>query len=273
MLAGRQQGPTGRAAGHHVAVVAENRQRVGCHGSGRDVKHRRGQLAGDLEHVGDHQQEALRCRESACHSPSLQRAVNGAGGTRLTLHLHHVGNRAENVLLSGRSPGIGQFAHVAGGSDRVNRHHLVAEVSDRRRRFIAIDGHEAFLCHGYVSLSEKSGSKQWYGRWSGSRDFQTVPCRAGKSTERQIRSLPRREPRSVLAAASSVYPASAESCRFNEDPNTGTIPVPHARRPWPERSARTPVSHRFGLGDTNPTTVTTTSTYWQLRMQYAISSR
>ena len=56
----REHRPAGRAGVHHVAVVAEDRERVGRDGPGGDVDHRGRQLAGDLEHVGDHQQQALR---------------------------------------------------------------------------------------------------------------------------------------------------------------------------------------------------------------------
>ena len=53
----------GGARGHHVAVVAEDGERLGGQGAGGDVEHRAGEFAGDLVHVGDHQQQALRCRE------------------------------------------------------------------------------------------------------------------------------------------------------------------------------------------------------------------
>ena len=55
-----QHRPAGGPGVHHVAVVAEDREGVGRDRAGRDVDDRRRQLAGDLEHVGDHQEEALR---------------------------------------------------------------------------------------------------------------------------------------------------------------------------------------------------------------------
>ena len=144
----REHRPARRAAGHHVAVVAEDRQGVGGHRAGRHVEDRRGQFAGDLEHVGDHQQQALRGREGGRQRPGLQRAVDRAGGPGLALHFDHVGHGAEDVLASGGGPGVGQFAQARRGGDRVNRHHLVAQVGDVGRRFIAVDGHEASLFHG-----------------------------------------------------------------------------------------------------------------------------
>jgi hypothetical protein len=58
--AGGEHRPPRGAGVHHVAVVPEDRQGVGGDRPGRHVDHDRGQLAGDLEHVGDHQQQALR---------------------------------------------------------------------------------------------------------------------------------------------------------------------------------------------------------------------
>ncbi len=48
---------------HDVRVVAEDRQALCGQRAGGDVQHRRRQLAGDLVHVRDHQQQALRRRE------------------------------------------------------------------------------------------------------------------------------------------------------------------------------------------------------------------
>ena len=51
-----QHGKAGLAAGHNVAVVAEDVQRLGGHGTSGYMEHG-GQLLGcDLVHIGDHQQ-------------------------------------------------------------------------------------------------------------------------------------------------------------------------------------------------------------------------
>ena len=101
---GGKHGPAGRTAGHHVAMVAEDRQRVGGHGAGGDMEDGRGQFPGDLEHVGDHQQEALDGREGGRQGSGLQRPVDRAGGARLALHFHHVRHGAEDVLAARRPP-------------------------------------------------------------------------------------------------------------------------------------------------------------------------
>ena len=61
------------------------------------VQHRRGQLTGDLVHVRDHQQQALRGGERRRQRAALQRAVQRARRAALALHLHHRGHRAPDV--------------------------------------------------------------------------------------------------------------------------------------------------------------------------------
>ena len=99
---GGQHAEAGGAGGHHVAVVAEDGERVGGQRARRDVEHRGGQLAGDLEHVGDHQQQALRGGEGGGQRAGLQRAVQRAGGAAFALHLDHRRHGAPDVRSSVR---------------------------------------------------------------------------------------------------------------------------------------------------------------------------
>ena len=80
--------------GHHIALVAEDRKRMGRQRPGGDVDHRWGELAGDLVHVGDHQKETLRRRERGAQSATLQRTVECTRGATLALHLGHLRDRA-----------------------------------------------------------------------------------------------------------------------------------------------------------------------------------
>ncbi len=45
---------------HDVTVISEDRQSVRCDRTRGDVKDGRSQLAGNLEHIRDHQQQTLR---------------------------------------------------------------------------------------------------------------------------------------------------------------------------------------------------------------------
>ena len=74
----RQQREAGLAHGHHVGVVAEDRQPLRRQRPRGHVQHRRGELAGDLVHVRDHQQQALGGGERRRERSALQRAVQRA---------------------------------------------------------------------------------------------------------------------------------------------------------------------------------------------------
>ena len=66
-----EHAPAGRARGHYVAVITEDRQPVRRDRARGDVKDRAGLLAGNLEHVGNHQQQALARREGGRQGAGL----------------------------------------------------------------------------------------------------------------------------------------------------------------------------------------------------------
>ena len=84
---------------HHVAVIAKDAQCMGRYRPRCDMDYRWQQLACHLVEVRDHQQQALRGRERCGERTSLKRAVNSAGGSRLTLHFHHFWNGPPKVGL------------------------------------------------------------------------------------------------------------------------------------------------------------------------------
>ncbi len=139
----RQQGEPGRAGGHHVRVVAEDRQRLRRQRAGRHVKDRGGQLARDLEHVGQHQHEPLRRREGGRHGARLERPVHGPGGAALALHLLDDRDVAPDVGQALRRPLVGQLGHPRRRGDRVDRADLVHAVGDVRDGAVAVDGDRA----------------------------------------------------------------------------------------------------------------------------------
>ena len=94
---------------------------------------------GDLVHVRDHQQEALRRREGRRQGAGLQRAVHGARSAALRLHFDDCRNRAPEVLLSLGGPLIRELAHVGGGRDRIDGDHLVHSVGDGGRGLVAVN--------------------------------------------------------------------------------------------------------------------------------------
>ena len=98
----REQSKAGRADRHDVAVIAEDRQRMRGDRARRDMKDRRRQLACNLEHVRDHQQQPLARRKRRRERAALQGTVHCARRAPFALHLHHGGNRAPQVRPAGR---------------------------------------------------------------------------------------------------------------------------------------------------------------------------
>ena len=124
----REHRETGLAAGVNVGMIPKDVQRVRCDATGGHVDDAGEQLAGDLIHIRDHQEQTLGCRVGGRQRTGSERAVHGTGGTCLGLHLDDLdafpenvsGGLAENVLI-GRGPGVGHLRHRAGRGDRVNR--------------------------------------------------------------------------------------------------------------------------------------------------------
>ena len=108
---GSQLRKAGIADGGDVGMVAEDRQTLRRQRTRRHMNDRRRQLAGDLVHVRNHQQQALRRREGGRHRAGLQRAVHRPGRSTFALHLRHQRDLAPDVPLAFRRPLVGQFGH------------------------------------------------------------------------------------------------------------------------------------------------------------------
>ena len=155
-----QHGPSRRAAEHHVGVVAENRQRMRGQGAGRYVKHGRRQLAGNLVHVRDHQQQSLRRGKRRGQRSRLQRAVHRPGRAAFALHLDHVRHAAPGIGHVLRRPLVRPLAHRRRRGDRVNRDHLARPVGDIGDGFIGVHGLE-FALHHIPFRSNPSRPREW----------------------------------------------------------------------------------------------------------------
>ncbi|VWM24354.1 Uncharacterised protein [Collinsella intestinalis] len=149
-----EHGKTGLAAGHDVGVIAEDVERVGGDGAGRDVEDARQALARDLVHVRDHEQKTLRCRVGGGEGASAQGAMHGAGGAGLGLHLDHVHGRAEDVLLALSGPLVDMVGHGAGRRDGIDSRHLGVRVRNVRGGLVAVHRFELAICH--IPLSSRT---------------------------------------------------------------------------------------------------------------------
>ena len=141
-----QHGKAGLAAGHDVGVVAEDVQRVGGDGARRHVEDAGQALAGNLVHVGNHEEQALGGRVGGGEGTSTQRAVDGACGTGLGLHLDDAHGRAEDVLQALGRPLVDMVGHGAGRRDGVDARDLGEGVRHPGCRLVAVHGLE-FSCH------------------------------------------------------------------------------------------------------------------------------
>ena len=133
------------AAEHDVAVIAENGKGMGGHGARRNMKCGWRQLAGDLVHVGDHEQQSLRSRKSRGQRAGLQRAMHRARGSAFALHLHHVRHGAPDVLDTLRGPFVGPLTHRRGWRDGIDGNHFIDAVRHVGYRFIGVHGLELTL--------------------------------------------------------------------------------------------------------------------------------
>ena len=143
---GRGHRETGGTAAHHVGMVAEDRQRLGGQGAGRNVEDGREHFTGDLVHVRDHQQQTLRSGVGGGQRTRGKRTVHGTRGAGFGLHFHDFELLTEHVLQTLAGPGVGVLAHRRGRGDRVDRRDFAECVRNVRRSVVPVDG-QHFLCH------------------------------------------------------------------------------------------------------------------------------
>ena len=134
-----QHRPARRPRRHHVAVITEDRQRMRRDGTSGNMDDRRRELARDLEHVREHQQQALARGERRGERAAGGRTVERARRARLRLHLDDLGHRAPPVDRAVGGERVGQLPHRRRRRDRIQRDHLGQGVHDSVRGFVAID--------------------------------------------------------------------------------------------------------------------------------------
>ena len=95
----------------HVAARAVATQALSGQRTRGDVQDHRGEFAGDLVHVRDHQQQALRRGEGRGQRAALQSAVQSARRSTLALHFDHCRDGAPHVGPLCAGPFVGQLGH------------------------------------------------------------------------------------------------------------------------------------------------------------------
>ena len=135
------------AARHHVGLVAENREPVARHGARGNVHHEARELAGDLVHVRNHQQEPLRRRESRHQRARLQCAVHGARHAALALELAYGRSSPPDVLFAFYRPLLTIFRHGRRRCDGIYRDGFTHAEGDRSDGFVSVRNHAVFAFH------------------------------------------------------------------------------------------------------------------------------
>ncbi len=157
---GCEERKTGLAACHHVAVIAEDRERMRCERTGGYVEHAGKQLAADLVHVGNHQKQALRRRKGRRQRAGFERAVHSARCARLGLHFRDADLLSEQVQAAVCCPLVCDFRHRGRRGDRINCGNIGECVCDMRSSGIAIDRHG--LCHSISSCYYSGATPLFY---------------------------------------------------------------------------------------------------------------
>ena len=119
-------------------MISEDGQRVIGQSAGAHMENAGQQLAGDLEHIRDHQQETLGGGEGGGQGAGRQRTVNRAGRTGFGFHLGDMNGLAEKILTAGRGPLVGDFRHGGGRSNRVNGCHIAERICDMADGCVAV---------------------------------------------------------------------------------------------------------------------------------------
>ena len=165
----RQHRKARLAARHHVAVVAEDVQRVARQRTRRHVEHARQQLARDLVHVRDHQQQALRRRVRRRQCARVQRAVHSARRARLRLHLLHLHRRAEDVLPARSGPLVHIVRHRARRRDGIDRRYFRKRIAHMGGRVVAVHRLVVSL-HSLISIYVFCSVRAWWMRAAAARE-------------------------------------------------------------------------------------------------------
>ena len=133
-----EHGKAGLAAGHDVGVVAKDVQRLRGDGTGAHVEDRGELLGSDLVHVGDHEEQALGCGIGAREGTCAKRAVNGACGAGLRLHLNNLDRSTKDILHALSGPLVDVVGHRARRRDRVDARHLRVGIRHPSRSLVAV---------------------------------------------------------------------------------------------------------------------------------------
>ena len=141
-----EHGIAGAAAAHNVGVIAEDGKSVGGQRTGGNVDNAGLMFAGDLVHIGDHQQKTLRSGKGGGQGAGDNRAVNSACCAALGLHFNNSDGLVEKVLSAVGGPFVNQLCHNRRGGDGIDGGNVGERISNVGRSGVAVHGFQ-FSCH------------------------------------------------------------------------------------------------------------------------------
>ena len=171
-----EHGKAGLANGHHILVVAEDTEGVGCDCAGRYMEHGGQKLTGDFVHIGNHQQQTLGGGVGGGESTGLQGAVDSAGSAAFRLHFLHQDCFAEDVLASCGRPFVDIFSHCRRRCNGVDCGHFREHVAHVGGCLVTIAGQEFFFFAHKRGIYTENLSFRW------SREIWLSPFRSAKIT-------------------------------------------------------------------------------------------
>ena len=140
---------TGLTAGINVGVVTEDVQCVGSDAASGYVEYAGQQLTGNLVHIRDHQEKALRSGVGGGQCTGIQGAVNRTRSTCLRLHLLNLNGCTKDVLDTLCGPLVNVVCHRAGRRDRIDTGdfregvgHICSSIVAVHRLLLTNDSHK-----------------------------------------------------------------------------------------------------------------------------------
>ena len=133
-----EHGEAGLAASHNVGVITKDVQRLRSNRASAHVEDRGELLCSNLVHVGDHEEQALGCGVGAREGARAKRAVNGACGAGLGLHLNDLHRSTKDILHALGGPLVDMVGHGARRRDWVDARHLRVGIRHPSRSLVAV---------------------------------------------------------------------------------------------------------------------------------------
>ena len=121
--------PVGRAA--ITSEWSPKMESAGGDGAGGYVEHRRSQLPGDLVHVGEHQEQTLRCGEGGGQRPGLQLEWTAPAAPASLCISTTSGTTPQRFGLPACDQASANSPMGDAGGDRVDGDHLAQGVGNR----------------------------------------------------------------------------------------------------------------------------------------------